>query len=775
MRLSRFVLTLSFLVLLVTGGWAQSRVSLVVIASEGPAQVILSGRLVGVANPRLTTQVAPGNYELLVRKPGLPEFRQRITVGSGGLTVNATLGGAAIQPAPQPIQPAPQPIQPAPQPIQPAPQAITTPASRAATGRYEAEDYIQVSGGPRAEGISAPENGTSLAFIVNGSFAYYGSFNFSSGSQYFRARVSSDTSGGTISIRSGNPNGSELGRLTVQGTSGWHKYATVETTLSAANGQHNLYLVFNGPSGYLFNINWFEFGQSSAVAMAAPQQAPTAVPAASVPVKSAMVSVAAGRTAQNNGNISLGYKLEVGSHEVTNAEFLAFLNDPRSWVKADGTLDSYTLIDINQKEAQIKHNGSAFYLVQGMDVRGAPIDLSSYPVVFVTWYGAAAYCNWLSRQAGLNQAYDKPFSSSFNDFFHAENAGSIEGYRLPLGQEWLYAARGGASGQATTYPGSNNALDTGWFNENTRNAAGASRLVNPSPSANIWDGTMPVGQKIPNELGLFDMAGNVQEWTHERSLRGASFVYNQASVNLDMHSSAHPGNVNNHTGFRVVRTAVGTSRIGASPATQPARPAAPTSPGVSPATPATPASPATQGGTAFFDMPEKGDVYLGKYLYGFYANKSSGSNTTVELKADGTYVVTPGEDKPFTIQSLTGTWIATGNGINIFGTDLARRDSMEYSHNIVGEGSLYLVKVIEWDVTGEWVDAKGNPKYRFKPDGFYESYSYEQWMKEGRWGLVGRSITQMSESSPGSGKYRNTYAILTITAPGVAGNYRLVK
>ena len=130
LRHSRFITVLFCITILLTGAWAQSRVSLVVIASEGPAQVILSGRLVGVANPRLATQVAPGNYELLVRKPGLPEFRQRISVGSGGLTINAPLGGAAVQQAPQPIQPAPQPIQPiqpAPQPIQPiqpVPQAI---------------------------------------------------------------------------------------------------------------------------------------------------------------------------------------------------------------------------------------------------------------------------------------------------------------------------------------------------------------------------------------------------------------------------------------------------------------------------------------------------------------------------------------------------------------------------------------------------------------------------------------------------------------------------
>ena len=153
-KLMFLAITLS-LTAMFSGLWAQSRVLLVVIASEGPAQVILSGRLVGVANPRLTTQVAPGNYELLVRKPGLPEFRQRITVGSGGLTIDAPLGGAAIQPI-QPIQPAPQaiqPIQPAPQTIQTAPQPPT----------LQQPQTMQPAPQPQAPAsTSAPAGGRSL-------------------------------------------------------------------------------------------------------------------------------------------------------------------------------------------------------------------------------------------------------------------------------------------------------------------------------------------------------------------------------------------------------------------------------------------------------------------------------------------------------------------------------------------------------------------------------------------------------------------------------------
>ncbi|MFH2114773.1 MAG: PEGA domain-containing protein [Spirochaetota bacterium] len=94
------VILLAFTVL--SGVFAQSRVTLTVIASEGPAQVILSGRLLGVGNPRFVAQVAPGTYDLVVRKPGLPEFKQRITIGSGGLTVNAQLGGA-VTPPPAPV------------------------------------------------------------------------------------------------------------------------------------------------------------------------------------------------------------------------------------------------------------------------------------------------------------------------------------------------------------------------------------------------------------------------------------------------------------------------------------------------------------------------------------------------------------------------------------------------------------------------------------------------------------------------------------------------
>jgi formylglycine-generating enzyme len=141
----------------------------------------------------------------------------------------------------------------------------------------------------------------------------------------------------------------------------------------------------------------------------------------------------------------------------------------------------------------------------------------NYPVVGVTWKQANAFCIWRSMY--------------LNSSLHESGMPSVPDYRLPIESEWEYAARGGLDN--SMYP---------WGGYYSRNKDGCF-LANFKPLRGNYadDGgvaTVPVGTYAPNEYGLYDMAGNVAEWTSSAFDESAYMFTND--LNPDYRYNAKP-------------------------------------------------------------------------------------------------------------------------------------------------------------------------------------------------------------------------------------------
>ncbi|MFN8304513.1 MAG: SUMF1/EgtB/PvdO family nonheme iron enzyme [Saprospiraceae bacterium] len=220
----------------------------------------------------------------------------------------------------------------------------------------------------------------------------------------------------------------------------------------------------------------------------------------------------------------------LGKYPVTLAQFKSFIEASAYQTDADKDGGSYIW------------NGKDWVKTKGVNWRcdlhgkSRPESENNHPVIHVSWNDAKAYCDWLSKTTG-------------------------QSYRLPAEAEWEYAARGGRLSKGFSYAGSNQIGEVAWYNQNSGSK------------------THPVGEKKPNELGLYDMSGNVWEWCEDdwhgsykdnpptngsawvdsprgsvRVVRGGSWYYAPAIARVANRLYDFPASRSGNVGFRLART-----------------------------------------------------------------------------------------------------------------------------------------------------------------------------------------------------------------------------
>ncbi|KNY27845.1 Carbohydrate binding family 6 [Pseudobacteroides cellulosolvens ATCC 35603 = DSM 2933] len=132
----------------------------------------------------------------------------------------------------------------------------TTPVTRSAFTQNEAESFDKQSG---VQTEACTEGGEDVGYIENGDYVVYNNVNFGSGAASFQVRCASASGGGNIEIRLDSITGPLVGTCQVASNGEWQTYDDAKCSVNGASGIHNLYLVFKGDSGYLFNLNWWKF------------------------------------------------------------------------------------------------------------------------------------------------------------------------------------------------------------------------------------------------------------------------------------------------------------------------------------------------------------------------------------------------------------------------------------------------------------------------------------------------------------------------------------
>lgn len=245
-----------------------------------------------------------------------------------------------------------------------------------------------------------------------------------------------------------------------------------------------------------------------------------------------------GNAADTTGYGAVGYAYQIGKYEVTNAQYGAFLN-------AKGASNSGGIYSSNMSSYGITQVGSS-----GSFTYSVTTALANRPVVYVSWFDAARFANWMMNGQGSGDMETGAYTlNGATSGIITANIGAQ--VYIPSENEWYKAAYyNAATTSYSLYPNGQNTISTADANYSS---SGSTNVGNYSADASSY--------------GTFDQGGNALEWNDsvhsgtQRGLRGAAWSNSETSLRSSTRSSNAPPTEFFAIGFRVASVPEPTSML----------------------------------------------------------------------------------------------------------------------------------------------------------------------------------------------------------------------
>jgi formylglycine-generating enzyme required for sulfatase activity len=281
---------------------------------------------------------------------------------------------------------------------------------------------------------------------------------------------------------------------------------------------------------------------------------------------------------------TLTLKFFIGQTEVTNSLAAVVFQWAYNNGKFSDTVGDHNGIDATTmkyggQELLDLNGGCKIIFTPATHVFSVTGGYENHPVMYITWYGAIMFCNWLTEMQDGGTA-NIVYTGIDTDWTHTETSedASKTGYRLPSNSEWNFAAR--YIGQtvptiedlasnyiAQNVHSGNASLTAGYFWTPVAYASGAIKDYNDAVATgtvawyfdNSGFASHAVATRAANQLGLYDMSGNASEWSYTpsggaRATRGGSFFHTPDNVKVGTTVYYPPTTIYEYLGFRIVKT-----------------------------------------------------------------------------------------------------------------------------------------------------------------------------------------------------------------------------